>query len=202
VEAGLPCHPSSSRRSRDCHRRGCPISQSLDGRIRRGVSRRRRHARRGQSKVAAVSDPSKRGGHDMNVDAIIHHRGWVLYRVGVRQSERRPGARVPTWWLRARSPAGAARAVPSCWRRPPAQRSSRTWSGIGIGRWHGAQVSEVLLGRVLPPTGGSGSITSSTHSTRIEVGYPSSGRSFYQLNPIAAARWPRATGVGLSAATS
>ena len=111
----------------------------------------------------------------MNVDAIIHHAGWVLFVwVFVNQS----GVPVPV--------------VPSLVAAGAALVADMVW--YGIGRWHGAQVLS-LLGRVLHrPRVWVDHIEHAFHAH--EVGFQLWAQFLPQLNPIAAGL-AGATGVGL-----
>src|SRR6266478_4359561 len=110
----------------------------------------------------------------MNVDAMIHHAGWVLFVwVFVNQS----GVPVPV--------------VPSLV-ADAALVADMVW--YGIGRWHGAQVLS-LLGRVLHrPRVWVDHIEHAFHAH--EVGFQLWAQFLPQLNPIAAGL-AGATGVGL-----
>src|SRR5437867_2131289 len=112
----------------------------------------------------------------MNVDAIIHHAGWVLFVwVFVNQS----GVPVPV--------------VPSLVAAGAALVADMVW--YGIGRWHGAQVLS-LLGRVLHrPRVWVDHIEHAFHAH--EVGFQLWAQFLPQLNPIAAGL-AGATGVGLA----
>src|SRR2546427_8979795 len=84
----------------------------------------------------------------MNVDAVIHHAGWVLFAwVFVNQS----GVPVPVVPTLVAAGALAGRGGSSCAVMLAAAAGAALVADMvwyGIGRWHGAQVLS-LLGRVL-----------------------------------------------------
>src|SRR5437899_9483526 len=90
----------------------------------------------------------RRGGRDMNSDAIIQHAGWVLFVwVFVNQS----GVPVPVVPSLVAAGALAGRGGSSCAVMLAAAAGAALVADMvwyGIGRWHGAQVLS-LLGRVL-----------------------------------------------------
>src|SRR5258705_12852905 len=130
----------------------------------------------------------------MNIDAVIHHAGWVLFVwVFVNQSGV-PVAVVPTL---VAAGALAGRGGSSCAVMLAAAAGAALVADMvwyGIGRWHGAQVLS-LLGRVLHrPRVWIDHIEHAFHAH--EVGFQLSAQFLPQLNPIAAGL-AGATGVGL-----
>jgi len=131
-EAGLPLHPSSSRRSRDCHRRRLPDSvRASRAHPPAGVSRRRRPRRHGTKQRAGSKRPEASPEDMTERHAIVIPRDGSCSRgcSSIRAASRCPWFR--RWWCGRDSPAGAARAVPSCWRRR--RRSARRGHGLV---WH------------------------------------------------------------------
>src|SRR5947208_8960717 len=131
----------------------------------------------------------------MNVDAIIHHAGWVLFAwVFVNQS----GVPVPVVPTLVAAGALAGRGGSSCAVMLAAAAGATLVADMvwyGIGRWHGAQVLS-LLGRVLHrPRVWDGHIEHAFHAH--EVGFQLWAQFLPQLNPIAAGL-AGATGVGLA----
>ena len=130
----------------------------------------------------------------MNVDAIIHHAGWVLFAwVFVNQSGV-PVPVVPTLVAAGALPGrgGSSCAVMLAAAAGAALVADMVW--YGIGRWHGAQVLS-LLGRVLHrPRVWIDHIEHAFHAH--EVGFQLWAQFLPQLNPIAAGL-AGATGVGL-----
>src|SRR5207245_2820248 len=134
------------------------------------------------------------GGRDMNVDAIIHHAGWVLFVwVFVNQS----GVPVPVVPSLVAAGALAGRGGSSCAVMLAAAAGAALVADMvwyGIGRWHGAQVLS-LLARVLHrPRVWVDHIEHAFHAH--EVGFQLWAQFLPQLNPIAAGL-AGATGVGL-----
>ena len=130
----------------------------------------------------------------MNVDAIIHHAGWVLFAwVFVNQS----GVPVPVVPTLVAAGALAGRGGSSCAVMLAAAAGAALVADMvwyGIGRWHGAQVLS-LLGRVLHrPRVWIDHIEHAFHAH--EVGFQLWAQFLPQLNPIAAGL-AGATGVGL-----
>src|SRR5437899_11315027 len=130
----------------------------------------------------------------MNVDAIIHHAGWVLFAwVFVNQS----GVPVPVVPTLVAAGALAGRGGSSCAVMLAAAAGAALVADMvwyGIGRWHGAQVLS-LLGRVLHrPRVWVDHIEHAFHAH--EVGFQLWAQFLPQLNPIAAGL-AGATGVGL-----
>jgi len=130
----------------------------------------------------------------MNVDAIIHHAGWVLFVwVFVNQS----GVPVPVVPSLVAAGALAGRGGSSCAVMLAAAAGAALVADMvwyGIGRWHGAQVLS-LLGRVLHrPRVWIDHIEHAFHAH--EVGFQLWAQFLPQLNPIAAGL-AGATGVGL-----
>src|SRR2546426_3173628 len=130
----------------------------------------------------------------MNVDAIIHHAGWVLFVwVFVNQS----GVPVPVVPSLVAAGALAGRGGSSCAVMLAAAAGAALVADMvwyGIGRWHGAQVLS-LLGRVLHrPRVWIDHIEHAFHAH--EVGFQLLAQFLPQLNPIAAGL-AGATGVGL-----
>src|SRR5437660_2293878 len=130
----------------------------------------------------------------MNVDAMIHHAGWVLFVwVFVNQS----GVPVPVvpWLVAAGALAGrggSSCAVMLAAAAGAALVADMVW--YGIGRWHGAQVLS-LLGRVLHrPRVWVDHIEHAFHAH--EVGFQLWAQFLPELNPIAAGL-AGATGVTL-----
>src|SRR5213083_594132 len=130
----------------------------------------------------------------MNVDAIIHHAGWVLFVwVFVNQSGV-PVPVVPSLVAAGALPGrgGSSCAVMLAAAAGAALVADMVW--YGIGRWHGAQVLS-LLGRVLHrPRVWVDHIEHAFHAH--EVGFQLWAQFLSQLNPIAAGL-AGATGVGL-----
>src|SRR5258705_1290039 len=126
----------------------------------------------------------RRGGRDMNVDAIIHHAGWFLFVwVFANQS----GIPVPVVPSLVAAGALAGRGGPSCAVMLAAAASGavgadRVW--YGFGRWRGAEALS-LLGRLLhrPRT----CADHVEHAFRAhEVGFQFWAKFLPELNPIAA----------------
>src|SRR5207244_12236657 len=120
----------------------------------------------------------------MNVDAIIHHAGWVLFVwVFVNQS----GVPVPVVPSLVAAGALAGRGGSSCAVMLAAAAGAALVADMvwyGIGRWHGAQVLS-LLGRVLHrPRVWIDHIEHAFHAH--EVGFQLWAQFLPQLNPIAA----------------
>jgi len=131
----------------------------------------------------------------MNVDAMIHHAGWVLFVwVFVNQS----GVLVPVVPSLVAAGALAGRGGSSCAVMLAAAAGAALVADMvwyGIGRWHGAQVLS-LLGRVLHrPRVWVDHIEHAFHAH--EVGFQLWAQFLPQLNPIAAGL-AGATGVGLA----
>src|SRR5882724_8781833 len=130
----------------------------------------------------------------MNVDAIIHHAGWVLFAwVFVNQS----GVPVPVVPTLVAAGALAGRGGSSCAVMLAVAASAALVADMvwyGIGRWHGVQVLS-LLGRVLHrPRVWIDHIEHAFHAH--EVGFQLWAQFLPQLNPLAAGL-AGATGVGL-----
>src|SRR3989442_2847613 len=120
----------------------------------------------------------------MNVDAIIHHAGWVLFVwVFVNQS----GVPVPVVPSLVAAGALAGRGGSSCAVMLAAAAGAALVADMvwySIGRWHGAQVLS-LLGRVLHrPRVWVDHIEHAFHAH--EVGFQLWAQFLPQLNPIAA----------------